>query len=136
MSEETKKWAKVRKSVGITLGIFGVAATAFSYWYFQPLSGVVTFATICCLALGFWLTEMLVGVFTRVKQANPTAIVLLFTGKIVWWGGIFVLSKQIEPGHEGAIAIGMGTFLLALLVGGISHYGLPKISDAKTSGEP
>ena len=112
------------------------AGTAFLGWAQGFSAGIAVAATSFCLALGFWLTESLIGVMTGVKVANSTAIGLLFLGKLGWWGLVFWLSRHYPPGHEGAIAAGIGAFLLSLLAGVISIYGMPKLSDANAPREP
>lgn len=125
-----EKWKSLRKAIGLGLLGFTFAGTAFSFWKFGPTGAIVTLISVLCLASGFWITEALVGVFTGVKKANATAIGLLFLGKLGWWALLFFLSRSYPPGSEFPIAIGMGAFLLSLLVGVISQYGWPKISDA------
>jgi len=91
---------------------------------------------LLCLALGFWVTEMLVSVFTKVKRANASAIALLFLAKMGWWAALFIGAKHIPRGHDGAMAIGIGTFLLALLFSTLKHYGVPRISEAENPRDP
>jgi len=130
------KWATLRKNIVFSLTATTVVAVALSFWLFNPTAGAVTLISVLCLALGFWLTEGLVGVMTGVKQANGTAIGLLFLGKLAWWGLLFWLTRVYPPGTEIPIAFGLGAFLLALLIATIGHFGWPKISDAKGLGEP
>jgi len=130
------KWKQLRRSIRITLLVTALLAAGLSFWLWGSASGAVTFVSALCLALGFWVTEGLVGVMTGVKTANGTAIVLLFAAKLAWWGGLFWLAQVYPPGIESAIALGMGAFLVSLLVASIGHFGWPKISDGKGAGEP
>jgi len=130
------KWKTLRRNIRLTLLVTTVLSAGLSAWAWGPTSGAVTFISALCLALGFWITEGLVGVMTGVKTANGTAIALLFMAKLAWWGGLFWLARVYPPGTESAIALGMGAFLISLLVASISHFGWPKISDGKGVGEP
>lgn len=128
-SNNVQKWKKVRKSFFYWLlaGMVAGGGAALGFWDFQR--ALVLEISCLCLALGFWITEMLIGVFTTVKKANASAIVLLFLGKILWWGTLFWCSRHIAPGMEAAVASGIGIFLAALLLSSIQHYGMPRISD-------
>lgn len=123
-------WKKVRKAIAGSLLIFTVAGMAISYWKFGPVAAAVTGGAALCLALGFLITELIVGILTGVKKANSTAIALLFLGKLAWWASLFALSRYYPAGTEIPIAIGMGAFILAMVAGVLSQYGWPKISDA------
>jgi hypothetical protein len=131
-----EKWKKVRRSLlwGLILGVAGSATLAYYLW--GASSVLTTELALLCLALGFWVTEMLVGVFTRVKTANASAVGFLFVAKLAWWGALFVGAKRIPPGHDKAVALGVGTFLLALVFSTLQHYGMPKISDAENPRDP
>ena len=113
-----------------------LAIGAFSYWQWGPEFAISTEFVFLCLALGFWVTEMLVGVFTGVKKANATAIALLFFVKLGWWTALFWGARRIPQGHDGAVALGIGGFLLALLFSTLRHYGVPTISDVETPRDP
>ena len=65
-------------------------------------------------------------IFARVKTVSPTAAIFLFTGKLLWWGALLMLSRRIPAGLELSVAIGMGAFLLALVLAVLSHSYLPK----------
>lgn len=123
-------WKKLRVAIARALLAFTLAGMAISYWKFGPMAAVVTGGASLCLALGFWITELIVGVLTGVKKANSTAIGLLFLGKLGWWAALFALSRYYPAGTEIPIAIGMGAFILAMVAGVLSQYGWPKISDA------
>jgi hypothetical protein len=129
-------WKKLRRNLQLALLVAAAIAAFLGGWVDGIPGAMVAVATLLCLALGFWLTEGLVGVMTGIKKANGTAIGLLFLGKLLWWGSIFWLSRQYPPGTESSIAVGLGAFLLALLIASIGHFGWPKISDAQTPGEP
>jgi hypothetical protein len=124
------KWKKLRKAIGLSLLGATVLGMGLSFWAFGPLGALVTAIAALCLALGFWITENLVGCLAGVKKANATAIALLFLGKLAWWVALFALARVYPRGMEFPIAIGIGAFLLALLIGGVSQYGWPKISDS------
>jgi hypothetical protein len=123
------KWKKLRRAIVFSLLAATALGMGLSFWKFGSLGALVTAVAALCLALGFWITENLVGCLAGVKKANATAIGLLFLGKLGWWVGLFALAKTYPRGMEVPIAIGIGAFLLALLMGGISQYGWPKISD-------
>jgi len=123
-------WKKLRRAIAWSFLVFTLAGMGISYWKFSLSAAWVTTGAALCLALGFWITEMLVGVLTGVKKANTTAIGLLFLGKLAWWGALLVLSRYYPAGMEIPIAIGMGAFILAMVTGVLSQYGWPKISDA------
>ena len=130
------KWKAVRKSFALMLLLSVLVAGGFSYGQWGAQRAVTTIGAILCLALGFWITEMLIGVFTRVKRANATAIGLLFLAKLAWWGGLFYGARHLPAGHDGAVALGLGAFLLALLFASIGHYGMPRISDSENPRDP
>ena len=124
-----QKWQQVRLTLLGLLALSAAAAAGFSYVNWGTMAAGSTVATALCLALGIWLTELLVSVFMGVRKANPTAIALLFLGKLVWWGSILVLSRNHAAGMEKPIALGIAAFLFAVTLTGIFHYGMPKISD-------
>ncbi len=123
-----------------TLWLAFIGATALavvlSFVWFGNQGAILTLISSLCLALGFGITEALVGVFTGVKKANTSAIALLFLAKLGWWLGLFMLSRHYPPGTEIPIAMGLGAFLLALFIASLSHFGWPKISDGKSAGDP
>lgn len=127
-----KKWKQLRTHIFLFALLFAVVAAALSYHLWGAKHALAAFLGAACLSAGLFLTEGLFGVFTKVYRANPTAIALLFTGKILWWAMFFMLPRWIPSAFLPAMAIGMGSFLLAILVAGILHYGMPKISDANT----
>lgn len=130
------KWKSAKRSLALSLAVLGAIALVFSWKQWGPQHAFTTGAAALCLALGFWITEMLIGVFTRVKRANATAIGLLFIAKIAWWGVLFYGARHLPAGHDGAVAVGLGTFLLALLFATLRHYGMPRISDAESPRDP
>ncbi len=130
------KWKKAKQTfLGLVL-FFGLLGSGLSFWQWGPERALASGAATLCLALGFWITEMLIGVFTRVKAANASAIGLLLVGKLGWWGLLFYVAKHLPVGHDGAIAVGMGAFLIALLLAAIVHYGMPSISDTERPRDP
>ena len=131
-----KKWKGVRHTLLWSLAAGALVSSGLSYWLWDQSSVITTELSLLCLALGFWVTEMLVGVFTRVKKANATAITLLLLAKLGWWAALFWGAKRIPHGHDGAVALGIGSFLLALLFSTLKHYGMPTISDVETPRDP
>lgn len=131
-----EKWRNVRRTLFIWLAITMCIGGALCYreWGWQGMAAAEGAAL--CLALGFWLTEMLVGVFTKVKTANATAIVLIFSGKLAWWALLFWFARHLPAGLDGAVASGLGIFLIALLFATLRHYGMPRISDGKPPLDP
>lgn len=127
MTFEHKKL--IRRMYFCILG-FTVLAFGLGFYWLGMTGALVAAGSLLCLALGFWLTETLVGLITGVKKANTTAVGFLFLGKLGWWIGIFLAAKWIPEGNEKSLALGFGFFLLAIFVAGLSHFGLPKISDA------
>ncbi|MGZ3692809.1 MAG: hypothetical protein ACXWQO_01070 [Bdellovibrionota bacterium] len=131
MMNKAEKWRQVRSMMMKALGISVTAAVAFSYYFWALPGAAITLAAALCLALGLWVTEMLVAVLTGVRKANATAIMLLFTGKFLWWGGLIVGARALPPGNEKPIALGIIAFLLSILVTGIAQYGMPTISEVQ-----
>ena len=130
------KWRSVRRSFALLLLLSTAITGGISYWQWGRERAITTIVAVLCLALGFWVTEMLIAVFTRVKQANATAIGLLLLAKLTWWGGLFYGARFLPQGHDGAVALGLGGFLLALLIASIGHYGMPRISDSENPRDP
>lgn len=130
------KWKGVRHTLLWSLMGGALLCGALAYWLWGLDSVITTEFSLLCLALGFWVTEMLVGIFTKVKKANATAIALLLFVKLAWWAAIFWGAKRIPHGHDGAVALGIGTFLLALLFSTLKHYGMPTISDVENPRDP
>lgn len=130
-----QKLREVKRTLGWVLLVVVAIATSFMWLKEGWTAGLVTLLAALCLALGLWVTELLVGVFVGVKKANPTAIALLMAAKFGWWGAIFLGSRHVPAGHETAIALGIGAFLVALLVTGIFYFGMPKIADVD-DGKP
>lgn len=114
----------------LSLLIATVLAVGLSAYFWGMVAALITLSGSAYLAIGFWITENIVGVLSRVKVANGTAIAFLMMGKVLWLGSLFLLAKSMPPGQEIPAAMGMGAFLLALLVATFSHFGMPKVSDA------
>ncbi len=134
--EFRNKWKNVRGTLLWCLVAGAFLNGGISFWLWGSESVFTAEAAFLCLALGFWLTEMLLGVFSGVKRANATAIALLFIAKVAWWVALFWAANRIPPGHNRAVALGVGTFLVALLVSTFKHFGMPTISDEETNREP
>ncbi|MGZ3650673.1 MAG: hypothetical protein ACXVB9_11195 [Bdellovibrionota bacterium] len=122
-------WAKVKRTLAWALLLLAVLGGALAYIFWGFAGAAADVGVLLCLALGFWVTEGLVGVFTQTKKANPTGVMLLFFGKLAWWGTIFVAARKMPAGLDRPVALGIGSFLLALLVAMVQHYGMPRISD-------
>lgn len=129
-------WNRVKSTVGLALFFLAVISGSAAFYFWNFPSVLATEGVILCLALGFWITERLVAVFTQTRRANPTAIVLLLFGKLVWWGALFAGARMIPPGYDRPVGLGIGAFLLALLVGVVKHYGMPRITDGKPPVDP
>lgn len=126
-----ENWKKLKKALFISVLLSTVILSGVSAYFYGPVGGAATLISSLCIALGFWITEGLIGVFTGVKRANPTAMGLLVLGKFGWWGLLFALARYHPPGTEIPIAIGLGAFLLSLVITALSHFGWPQISDVK-----
>ncbi len=117
------KWQKTRRTFifFLLVGALGSGAVAYRIW---GIHGFLAAESVeLCLALGLWITERLIGVFTSLRPANPTNIALLFLGKLGWWAAIILGAKHLPPGLDGAVGLGIGTFLLALFASTFCHYG-------------
>jgi len=140
MSEEfpvkVVDWRKAKKTLMLAYVVVTVLTGAASFYFWGPKSAALTAGVVLCLALGFWFTEMIIGVFTQTIRANPTAIVLMLLGKFGWWAALIIAARHIPPGSEGAIGLGMAGFLLALSIAMIRHYGMPRISDGNPPSAP
>ena len=119
-------WASIKKTFLQTLAGLSALAAALSFWLWGPLAAFLTLCAVAFLAGGFWITESLIGVFARVKKVSPTLAIFLFTGKLLWWGALFVFSRKVPAGLELSVALGMGSFLLSLVLAVLSHAYLPK----------
>jgi hypothetical protein len=128
-----EKWQKIRRLLGISLAVGTVIGAGISYffWGFPALISCV--GAVLCLALGFWITEILIGAVTGVKKANGSALALLAAAKFAWWTFLFLGAKHLPRVAEGGVAVGLGVFLLAILFSSVSQYGLPRISDGNSS---
>jgi hypothetical protein len=122
-------WRLVKKSIALNLVVAGALAGVLSFLLWGPLPAIASVGVLLCLALGFWITEMLTGVFTQTRKANPTALLLLFFGKLGWWGALILAARHMPPGFDRPVGLGIGSFLLALLLAMLRHYGMHRISD-------
>lgn len=126
---QAEKWRKVRQTLlGWLLATLVIAGFASAYFWGIKAAGMVC-GTALFLAFGLWITELLMGVLSGVRKANPPAIVLLMAGKLLWWGALILAAKRMPAGNELPIATGIGAFLVAIVITGISHYGMPRISE-------
>ncbi|MGE3261396.1 MAG: hypothetical protein AB7K68_06435 [Bacteriovoracia bacterium] len=128
---QIEKWRKVRKMLLLALAVSATAAGGLALWLWGVNGALLTVGSSLCLALGLWVTELLIAVLTGVRKANATAILLLLMGKFLWWGALIAGSRFLPSGNEGAIALGIGAFLFSVLITGIVHYGMPRISDVQ-----
>jgi len=131
-----QKWRNTRTNLLWCLGAGGLLGCAGVSWAWGYRAGLATGLTLLCLALGFWITETIVGVFTRLKKANASAIGLLLMAKALWWIAVFAGAKFLPPDLDKAVAVGIGIFLLALLFSGLGQFGLPRISDGNPPRDP
>lgn len=136
MDNPIQKWKRIERTFLIAGGCLSVVALGSSVWFWGLASAIPALLGILCLALGFKVTELLVGILTGVRKANATAIALLFLLKLTWWGLLFWGAKQAPPEWQKPFALGLGTFLVSLLVAGITHFGMPKVSKANDPGSP
>ena len=113
--------------------VCGLILSAITAYFFYELEGTITASVgFLCLALGLWLTRGLAGAFTGVVKASPARLIILLTGKLLWWVAIFVLSKKVAPGQQWPVMIGFLFFLIAITLAGVTHYGFPgKSSESK-----
>lgn len=128
---ENVDWNAVKKTFLQTFAGFVLLGAGASFYFFELRGALLTLGAAVYLVSGFWITENLVGLMTRVKRVSPTTAIFLMVGKFLWWGGLFVAMKKLGGGgSELPIAIGIGAFLLALLAAVLSHAFVPKVSDA------
>jgi hypothetical protein len=121
-------WREARRTLMLVFLPGLVGSSALSWYLWGPYGALVCGAAALCLALGFWITETLISAFTRMGSPSPTALSLLFCAKLLWWVTIFLVAKRLPPGFDKPVALGIGTFLLALLAATLPHYGKPGIS--------
>jgi hypothetical protein len=129
-------WKKVKATFAVALAVLVVADAVGAFVLWGSSGAMVSVAALLCLALGFWITERLIAVFTRTSTANPTAIVLLLFGKLLWWGALFYGARHLPAGMDKPVALGIGAFLIALLIAMLRHYGMPRISDGNPPSAP
>ena len=130
-----KTWEKAKTALFRATVVISVLSMGLSAYFWGKEAAGFTGGAILCLGLGFWLTELIVAVYTKTKKANITAMALLFLGKIGWWGGLFWASSAIPKGYERPIGLGIASFLGAVLVAMIQHYGMPSISDGNSPND-
>lgn len=127
---DPKKWKSIKKSLWLVVFALTSGTAIISGFLWSPKAAFVTVLGSLCLASGFFITELLIGVMTGVKRANPAAIALLMLGKFGWWAGLFWLSRHLNSEVQLPLAMGMGSFLFSLVLVVLLQYGMPKISDA------
>lgn len=125
-----QEWRALRRLFFLVTLVLAVLAAGFSYWQWGPVAAVYSLSAALLLLSGFWVTEMLIGIFTGVKQATFSAKVLLFVAKLGWWGALFYASSRVTPDARYPIGLGFGAFLLGLLLAALFRSGWPKISDS------
>lgn len=133
---EIGKWRQTRRTFLAFLLVGMLLGGGFAAYRWQGAGVVVVEGAILCLASGLWITEKLIGIFTRVQRANGTAIVLIFSLKILWWATLFWAARHLPPGYDGAVGLGIGIFLLTVLLAALKHYGMPRISDGNSPNDP
>ena len=70
---EISKWRDARRTFLLFLAL-GMVVGGVIGWYRWEVAGAIVFeSALLCLALGVWITERLIGVFTRVQRASGTA---------------------------------------------------------------
>jgi hypothetical protein len=119
-------WPSLKKTFLQTLAGLSVLSAGLSFWFWGATAALLTLCAVLFLVAGLWITESLIGVFARVKTVSPTMAIFLFTGKLLWWGALFVLSRKVPAGLELSVALGMGSFLLALVLAVLGHAYTPK----------
>jgi hypothetical protein len=130
--EATKKDEQWNSTLLSSLGCGLLLAVLISYFFYELEGAIVTGIAFLCLALGLWITQLLTRAFTGVKKQSPAVLVLLFTGKLLWWASLFILSKKITPAQQWPVMIGFLFFLIAITLAGVLHYGFPgKSSESK-----
>lgn len=124
-----QEWRALRRVFFVITVVLAAAAAAVSYWQWGGIAAAYALGAALLLLGGFWITEMLIGIFTGVKQATFSAKALLFLGKLAWWGALFYASSKAGPDARYPIALGFGAFLAGLLLAALFRSGWPKISD-------
>jgi hypothetical protein len=117
------------------VAVWALVATGLAYYLWGASTAAAALIAVAVLAAGLRITELLLAVFTKVREANSSAIALLFMAKLAWWGFIFWLSKHVSKEMLPGIALGFGAFLLAVLSLGLWLFGIPKISPPRSTGE-
>ena len=115
--------------------VFALIAGAFAGYFWGISSALACLLAALCLSAGLRITELLIAVFTRVREANSSAIGLLFFAKLAWWILLFWLSKHLSKALLPGVALGLASFLLSMLALGLWLFGIPKISPVRGTGE-
>ena len=126
-----KRWVDVKKKFLLVQSGLYVCFLALAF-YFWGLNGFFGLSLgFILLYLGFALLEKLIGILTGTIKANPTAALMVFTGKMLWWVALFYVAKKLPNEWRAPLALGMGGFLLAIVITGVAHYGMPKFSEVE-----
>ena len=112
-----------------------LAVTIFSYFFFGLERFLAAPLGMILLLVGFKITELLVAVFTKVRQANGMAVGLLLLAKLGWWAVVFIASQRVTSALIAPLILGFVGFFGALLTVVVRLYGWPKISPVKQSGD-
>lgn len=131
-AEKNPTWNEARRGLLRWVAISTLVVAALAYGIWGGRACLASVSALLCLALGFYFTEGLIGVFTGTRRANPTVITILVLGKFGWWAGILVAAQRLPKGLEKPIALGMTAFLFALVVSAVLHFGMPRISDGNS----
>ncbi len=110
---------------------FGLAAVAIAALLWGGRQGLFALAGATVLVVGFRISELLIGILTKVRAANNLAIGLLLLFKLAWWGGIFILSRVITQEDLKGLALGFAAFLLTIAAQALVTMGLPTVSAPK-----
>lgn len=127
-----KDWQKKFAIILLCWTTIALLAAAF----FFPLPRLIAVAAgVLCLAAGLKITELLISIFTGLRKANATALVLLVFLKLAWWAALFWGARHVSQETASALGIGFGAFLLSVLTLGLRVFGMPKIFPEAGSGD-
>jgi hypothetical protein len=126
--KEVKSW---RQTFNLHLAVWAIIALITGSYLFGNKGVMYAGLGFGLLSVGFLITEYLVGIFTKVRTANATAVTLLAGLKLLWWAGLFLIVRRVKGDVVLPVAIGFGAFLLSILSMSVHVFGLPKISSPK-----
>lgn len=92
----------------------------------------VSLGAYCFLVIGFKLSENFVRLAARIKKPGVTELFGI-VAKLFWFFLVFYFSRKPELRGSTPVAIGMGSFLLSLVVLGFAQYGIKNDHDALKS---